>query len=176
MVQHKIFIIADTHLNHKNIIQYCNRPFSSVEEMNETIIENWNKVVGKQDIVYVLGDFALCGKDKIIEVGNRLNGRKRLVLGNHDGASLETYHEAGFEYIYNHSIILDEFYILSHYPQFIVPNGLYANIFGHIHTNPEFVDVSSRSFCACAERPLVNYTPIEFERIKELMRECEENG
>lgn len=172
----KIFIIADTHLNHRNIIQYCDRPFSSVEEMNKTIINNWNSVVGKYDIVYVLGDFALCGKDKIIELGNLLNGRKRLILGNHDGASLDTYHAAGFEYIYNHSIILDEFYILSHYPQFITPNGLYANIFGHIHTNPEFVGVSSRSFCACVERPLMNYTPIEFEKIKELMKECEENG
>ena len=172
----KAFIIADTHLNHKNIISYCNRPFSSVEEMNETIIKRWNSTVGKYDIVYVLGDFALCGKDNIIEITQRLNGRKRLILGNHDGASIETYRNAGFEYIYNHPIILEDFYILSHYPQFIVPKGLYANIHGHIHTNPEFVDVSSRSFCACVERPLMNYTPIEFGRIKELMKECEENG
>ena len=174
MNQPKIFLIGDTHFWHRAIINYCNRPFETVEEMNETLIKNWNKVVGKQDIVYVLGDFALCGKDRIIEVGRALNGRKRLILGNHDGASLDTYREAGFEYIYNHCIILDDFYILSHYPQFITPNGLYANIFGHIHTNPEFVDVSSRSFCACVERPLVNYTPIEFERAKKLMKECEE--
>lgn len=141
--------------------------------MNEAIINNWNSVVGKYDVVYVLGDFALCGKDKIIEFGNRLNGRKRLILGNHDGASLDTYHAAGFEYVYNHPIILDDFYVLSHYPQFVTSNGLYANIFGHIHCNPEYVDVSSRSFCACVERPLVNYTPIEFEKIKSLILEAE---
>ena len=117
MKEPNIFIIGDPHFWHKNIINYCNRPFETVEEMNETLIKNWNKVVGKQDIVYVLGDFALCGKDRIIEVSRALNGRKRLILGNHDGASLDTYREAGFEYIYNHSIILDEFYILSHYPQ-----------------------------------------------------------
>ena len=175
MREPKIFIIADTHLNHRRIIDYCNRPFESVEEMNKCIIENWNKTVGKYDIVYILGDFALCGKDGIIEIAQKLNGRKRLILGNHDGASVDTYKQV-FEYVYNHCIILDEFYILSHYPQFITPNGLYANIFVHIHTNPEFVDVSSRSFCACVERPLVNYTPIEFERIKELMKECEEDG
>lgn len=143
--------------------------------MNKLIINNWNHTVRKDDIVYILGDFALCGKDKIIETANSLNGRKRLILGNHDGASLGTYKQV-FEYVYNHCIILDDFYILSHYPQFVVPNGLYANIFGHIHTNPEFVDVSSRSFCACVERPLVNYTPIDFELIKKLMKDCEENG
>lgn len=176
MREPKIFLIADTHLCHKRIIDYCNRPFNSVERMNETIINNWNSVVGKYDIVYVLGDFALCGKDKIIEITQKLNGRKRLILGNHDGASLETYHAAGFEYVYNHPIILDEFYILSHYPQFITPNGVYANIHGHIHTNPEFVDFSARSFCVCVERPSMNYAPIEFEKVKQLMKECEENG
>ena len=177
MREPNIFIIGDPHFWHKNIINYCNRPFATVEEMNETLIKNWNKVVGKQDIVYVLGDFALCGKDRIIEVGRALNGRKRLILGNHDGASLDTYREAGFEYIYNHSIILDEFYILSHYPQtYIQKNGLYANIYAHVHDDPAHVDVSSRTFCASVERSWMMYTPIKFEAIKQLMKECEENG
>ena len=177
MREPNIFIIGDPHFWHKNIIGYCNRPFATVEEMNETLIKNWNKVVGKQDIVYVLGDFALCGKDRIIEVGRVLNGRKRLILGNHDSASLETYREAGFEYIYNHSIILDEFYILSHCPQtYIQKNGLYANIYAHGHDDPAHVDVSSRTFCASAERSWMMYTPIKFEAIKQLMKECEENG
>ena len=173
MKEPNIFIIGDPHFMHRNIIKYCNRPFETVEEMNETLIKNWNKVVGKYDIVYILGDFALCGKDKIIEIASQLNGRKRLILGNHDGASIETY-KAAFEYVYNHSIILDEFFILSHYPQFVTPNGLYANIHGHIHNNPEYVDHSARSFCACVERPEMNYTPIEFEAIKQFMKKHEE--
>ena len=177
MREPNIFIIGDPHFWHRAIINYCNRPFATVEEMNETLIKNWNKVVGKQDIVYVLGDFALCGKDRIIEVGRALNGRKRLILGNHDGASLETYREAGFEYIYNHPIILDEFYILSHCPQtYIQKNGLYANIYAHVHDDPAHVDVSSRTFCASVERSWMMYTPIKFETIKQLMKECEENG
>jgi calcineurin-like phosphoesterase family protein len=177
MQQPKIFLIGDPHFGHRNIIHYCNRPFDSVEQMNEALIKNWNSVVGKQDIVYVLGDFALCGKDRIIEITQRLNGRKRLVLGNHDGASLVTYHMAGFEYVYNHSIILDDFYILSHYPQtYIQKNGLYGNIYAHVHDDPAYVNVSSRTFCVSVERETMNYMPIEFEKVKQLMRECEENG
>lgn len=177
MNQSKIFLIGDPHFGHRNIIRYCNRPFETVEQMNETLIKNWNKAVGKQDIVYVLGDFALCGKDRIIEITQKLNGRKRLILGNHDGASLETYRAAGFEYVYNHPIILDDFYILSHYPQtYIQKDGLYANIFAHVHDDPAYVDYSSRTFCVSAERPWINYTPLSFEGIKQLMKECEENG
>ena len=91
MKEPKIFLIGDCHFGHRNIIKYCNRPFASVEEMTDTLIKNWNGVVGKNDIVYVVGDFALCGKQKIIEIGQQLNGRKRLILGNHDQASLDTY-------------------------------------------------------------------------------------
>ena len=57
--------------------------------MTEKLIKNWNSVVGKNAIVYVVGDFARCGKQKIIEIGQRLNGRKRLILGNHDQLPLK---------------------------------------------------------------------------------------
>ena len=60
-----VWVTSDTHFNHANIIKYCNRPFSSVEEMNETIIANWNKVVSEDDMVYHLGDFALGDKSLI---------------------------------------------------------------------------------------------------------------
>lgn len=159
MREPKIFIIGDPHFWHKNIINYCNRPFTTVEEMNETLMKNWNSVVGKQDIVYVLGDFALCGKDHIIEITQKLNGRKRLVLGNHDGASLETYRNAGFEYVYNHPIILDEFYILSHYPQTYIPQPFF-NIHAHTHEP----SVLGNCFCVSAEN--INYTPLNFDEVK----------
>lgn len=53
-----IYLISDLHLDHKNIIKYCNRPFSSVEEMNGAIIDNWNEVVKESDFVYLVGDLA----------------------------------------------------------------------------------------------------------------------
>ena len=163
------YLIGDPHFCHQNIIKYCNRPLDLVEEMNETIISNWNKTVGKQDIIYCLGDFALCGKDQLIEIGQRLNGRKRLILGNHDGASLKTYHDAGFEYVYNHPILVDDFFILSHMPKHVQPDGLYANIYAHVHDDPTYRDVSPRSFCVSAER--IDYTPISLEYVKLAMKE-----
>lgn len=176
MREPKVFLIGDTHFSHRNIIKYCNRPFLDVDDMNEQLIKNWNKVVSANDIVYVVGDFALCGKQKIIEIGQRLNGRKRLILGNHDQASMETYRQAGFEMIYNRPIVLDEFFIISHEPKVgFSPNTPFANIFAHVHDNPAYADCSARSFCVSAER--IAYAPIEFEAIKEFMRACEvENG
>src|SRR3989344_4017153 len=80
----KIFITADHHFNHKNIIEYCKRPFKTVEEMNETMIERWNRRVGKDDLVIHLGDFGLGNKEKINEIRKRLNGTIILIKGNHD--------------------------------------------------------------------------------------------
>ena len=168
MKEPKIFLIGDLHFNHRNIIKYCSRPFNGVEDMNEQLIKNWNSVVGANDIVYVVGDFALCGKQKIIEIGQCLNGRKRLVLGNHDQASIETYRAAGFEFVYNHPIVLDEFYVVSHEPMIgFSPNMPFANIFAHVHDNPAYTDYSEQSFCVSAER--IAYTPIDFEEVKKKM-------
>ena len=176
MKEPKIFLIGDLHFNHRNIIKYCSRPFNSVEDMNEQLIKNWNSVVGKNDIVYVVGDFALCGKQKIIEIGQCLNGRKRLILGNHDQASIETYRAAGFEFVYNHPIVLEEFFVVSHEPMVgFSPSMAFANIFAHVHDNPAYTDCSARSFCVSAER--ICYEPIDFETIKAMMATFEvENG
>ena len=124
-----IYLIADPHFNHKNIIKYCDRPFSSVDEMNQVLIKNWNNTVKKEDRIFVLGDFCLSGKDKIIEIGRQLNGRKTLILGNHDSASIKTYYEAGFEMVSKYPIFLKGF-LLSHEP---IPDCRFINIHGHIH-------------------------------------------
>lgn len=84
MDPHEIWVTSDTHFNHVNIIKYCNRPFLSVEEMNEVIINNWNDVVPKGATVYHLGDFALGDKSLIPDLLNRLNGHIKFVMGNHD--------------------------------------------------------------------------------------------
>lgn len=55
----KVFFTSDTHFNHTNIIQFCQRPFKNADEMNEVIMANWSNVVGKDDIIFHLGDFCL---------------------------------------------------------------------------------------------------------------------
>jgi calcineurin-like phosphoesterase family protein len=78
----KVFFTADTHFGHKNIIKYCNRPFANVDEMNDTMRNNWNKVVGPDDIVFHIGDFAFLKNPR--EMIYSLNGEIILVPGNHD--------------------------------------------------------------------------------------------
>lgn len=82
-----ILFTADTHFGHSKIIEYCNRPFKNVDEMNEALIKNWNRVVGHGDTVYHLGDFGL-GPD-MRYIRPRLNGSIRLILGNHDKIKME---------------------------------------------------------------------------------------
>ena len=91
-----IWVTSDTHFNHANIIKYCNRPFSSVEEMNETIIANWNKVVSQGDTVYHLGDFALGDKSLIPDFIRRLNGHISFIMGNHDNLNIMKSFETPF--------------------------------------------------------------------------------
>lgn len=80
-----IYYIADTHFGHENVIKFCDRPFSCVEEMNKVMIQRWNNKVRGNDTVYILGDmFLRCADAESIL--QRLKGKKRLLVGNHDGS------------------------------------------------------------------------------------------
>lgn len=78
------FLTADTHFGHASIIQNCNRPFASVEEMDEALVERWNAVVHPRDTVWHLGDFGFADESRLSKLFHALNGTKRLILGNHD--------------------------------------------------------------------------------------------
>ena len=132
-----IYLISDTHFDHENIIRYCKRPFKSVQEMNETIVKNWNSIVGSEDIVYHLGDFSLGKKVDAIGIAKRLKGIKYLIRGNHDKWSTKAYEEMGFNVLDDSLVRLDEYkLLLSHVPaqDIEVPEG-YINVHGHIHNN-----------------------------------------
>ena len=92
-----VYFIADTHFGHKNIIEYENRPFGNVEEMDKVLIKNWNNTVSKADTVFMLGDFSFYGKEKTMNICQSLNGKKILVMGNHDKHTPNWYRECGFE-------------------------------------------------------------------------------
>jgi|GEM_PF-386700 len=166
----KTWFIADTHFGHTNIIKYEKRPFSSAQEMDTALINNWNTCVKKEDKIFILGDFVFLPSDQTIKTAQNLNGYKILVLGNHDrNRSVIWWQKAGFNEVSAYPIILDDFYILSHEPMYLNKNMPYANIFGHVHGNPMYTDCSSQSFCVSVER--IGYAPIEFEEIKRRMQE-----
>lgn len=75
--------VSDLHFGHFRVIEYCERPWPTKEEMNEGLVKLWNEQVNPQDEVYVLGDFSLSPK-MVMQFANRLNGKKHLILGNHD--------------------------------------------------------------------------------------------
>lgn len=126
------FCISDTHFGHANIIRYQMRPFSCVEEMDETMIKNWNFVVRKKDTVYHLGDFAF---RKPLQYLQRLNGKIILMIGNHDRFNSET--KKYFSGIYQALVIFRNKMpiTLSHYPFSTWykrgKGGLH--LFGHCH-------------------------------------------
>ena len=79
-----IYFTADLHLDHNNVIKYCDRPFKNVKEMNEALITNWNNIVTDEDTIYILGDFCFGGSNRIKELIPQFNGRKIFIRGNHD--------------------------------------------------------------------------------------------
>lgn len=157
------FIIADTHFNHKNIIDYCNRPFTDVDNMNTALIQNWNSVVKSDDIVYHLGDFAVGTIDIVKHFRAKLNGKIFLIKGNHDGYNIKRYYEAGFDKVYDKPILLENQYILSHKPISITNDIPYINIYGHVHNNSQYKDFTKNTYCVSCER--TGYKPIPFKTI-----------
>ncbi|MGI9352478.1 MAG: metallophosphoesterase family protein [Rhizobiaceae bacterium] len=132
-----LFFVADTHFGHKNIIRLAKRPFSSVEEMDEALVENWNSLVGTEDTVYHLGDFAYrnsLGADHYMQ---KLNGRIHLIRGNHDKHTLANYPEL-FESVrdYYELKIENRMVVLCHYP-IREWHGCWRSawhLFGHVHS------------------------------------------
>lgn len=170
-----VWFISDTHFGHANIITFTYsegrlRPFTSVEEMDETIIERWNAVVKSSDRVYHLGDVAMA-KKSIATVG-RCNGRKVLLRGNHDIFKLKDY-TPYFEDVRAYKIYPAHGLICSHIPVHPCQFGgrFRLNVHGHTHAgfvrdnlhvmphpDPRYINVS-------VER--TNYTPVNLDEILE---------
>ena len=179
-----LFFTSDTHFWHENILKFCNRPFSSIEEMNDTIINNWNSVVKENDIVFHLGDFCFCGSDKFKELIEKLNGRIYLILGNHDWKTIKQWHATKFEGVYQQmSIKIDGRKIyLNHFP-FLCYAGTYYRLedavwqwFGHVHSsdkNKNGLDNQRLSMLFPTQYDVGvdnnNYTPVSFEEVKKII-------
>lgn len=166
----KRFIIADLHFGHENIIKYEARPFNNRIEMDKRLIELWNSTVGKDDVVYILGDFTLSrSKITIKNLLDLLNGRKVLIMGNHDTRKPKDYIECGFISVSRKPIMVEPGVILMHEPfddaNYIMPNYIY--FFGHVHANKTLMDNYPNCMCVSVER--IDYRPIDLDKyIKKL--------
>ena len=154
-----IFVISDTHFGHENIIRYCNRPFANAELMDECMADNWNSVVKAEDIVYHLGDVYFSGAYSRLY---NLNGRKRLILGNHDNGKDQRLQEV-FQKIMVWRMFPEFGLLLSHIPlhETVLQNSYgynLINVHGHIHNQDA---PSDRHINVSVEQ--INYTPTAIE-------------
>lgn len=177
-------MISDTHFGHTNSWEKFKlpngdplRPFTSTEEMDETMVERWNAKVGPHDVVYHLGDVVI--NRKSLHHVSRLNGKKRLVRGNHDIFKDQDYRDVGFESLYGVRVFTDQF-ILSHIPLHpdCITDRFKVNVHGHLHANEitqsrevhmpygafeTVTEPDPRYLCVSVEH--TNYEPLSFEEV-----------
>lgn len=161
-----IWLISDTHFSHENTWAKFKRPdgtpmrhFTSTKEMDEYMIERWNSVVRDHDHVYHLGDVAMARP--ALQLVKRLNGKKRLVLGNHDNFAISSYAEVGFQKFFSSRQIGG--LLLTHVP--VHPDSIgksLGNVHGHIHTNAG--NYGHRYLNVSVE--VIAYTPITLEEAR----------
>ncbi len=163
------YAISDLHLDHPNIIDKCNRPFDSVEEMNQTLIQNWNNTVSEDETILFLGDLAMARKDRQKELYNKLNGNIIFIKGNHDDLTMQS----GIGLIYDgieFNIKGIPFYA-THKP-LNTANSYRWILHGHTHNddlqNNPFYNPAYNSINVSAE--LINYKPISITEIINTIR------
>lgn len=159
---------SDYHLDHANIIKYCNRPFKDKNEMNELIIKNHNSVVKENDYFYFMGDF--CFSSRIAEFISRLNGKKVFIIGNHDRKNM--FKNIGIESISDVKMIeiANQKIFLSHYAHRIWPQAHHGvwHLYGHSHGG---LEDQGKSTDVGVDN--CNFIPISFEELREKFKYIE---
>jgi len=171
----RYFFTSDLHFGHNKEFLYVSRGFNSIEEHDETVIKNWNSVVGPDDFVFILGDLMLNDNEDGIEKINRLNGKKYIILGNHDTATrIKLYKEQiknleGVEYVakIEHKKRL---LWLCHYPTITAnfDDGKpwvkhLINLHGHTHSKEIFYNNNPYMYNVALDAH--DNTPVSFEEI-----------
>lgn len=175
----KVWFTSDNHFGHKNVIKYCKRPFDSVDEMDEILIDKWNMVVGHDDLIICCGDFSLTNPKRTNEILNKLNGNKVLIIGNHEKSVLSSkpnrdMFNGGIYSLLNITVLDDEVVdekqdiILCHYPMIVWDKSHRGSwqLFGHVHgmfdndhkLSPNQIDVGVDSNF---------FRPISYQEVKE---------
>lgn len=163
------WFISDTHFYHRNIIRFCKRPFTNTWEMNEALIKGWNARIKPWDKVYHLGDVALRvpNQHKFDELMGRLNGKKRLYIGNHDHIEQKAYRHFERIELWSGNIFRNFNFVCSHLP---LKTGQMRNaefnVHGHLHTvklqDPRYINI-------CVEH--TDYLPVSLDEIRAMIKE-----
>ena len=129
------FFTADTHFGHMNVIKYCDRPFKNIEVMNQTIIENFNKIVKNDDDLYIIGDLSLWPPSyrfQYEEIFKAINGKVHLIAGNHDLLRPQLYIDYGADSYHYPYLEINEGFILCHDPVLCQNIDKWCLV-GHVH-------------------------------------------
>lgn len=188
----KIFVTSDLHLCHDKDFLWKARGFSSIEEHDQTLIENWNNVVMPEDTVYVLGDmmFRSRGEKTLFDDGleklRQLNGKLIIIRGNHDSMErIRLYEQCENVVSANNAALYIRYpetggynFYLSHYPTLISPEKIRSmkaaliNLYGHTHQKEPFFRVDGREhpymYCCCMDAH--NCTPVLLDDVIEEIR------
>lgn len=162
------FFTADTHFFHSRILELGNgRPFATVDEMNEALVENWNARVRPKDIVYHLGDVSFGKKDETEAVLRRLNGHIHLVRGNHDGRvdGLEGLFDSVS--VYKTVTVNDQRIVLFHFPieEWDRAHRGSWHLHGHQHGNGQVASVPRLDVGV----DCWGFAPVSFDEVAEWM-------
>lgn len=187
------YYISDLHFGHANVLSYDNRPFCDIDSHDETIISNWNSVVNPEDDVWILGDFSWYPAGKTIEIYKRLNGKKHLVIGNHDKKLLRNREvkELFVETVDYKEIRIDSStgVVLCHYPIPCFNNHYrkWIHLYGHVHNSFEWnmmehtrrqmeklYDVPCRMYNVGCMMSYIDYKPRTIEEILRHYEGCDE--
>ncbi len=163
----RIFFIGDLHLDHANIIKYCNRPFKTTKEMNDTIIKNWNNSINKCDVVYFLGDMSYgVGSRKTSYWLNVLNGNIIFIKGSHDRSRKINFYN---KVILNYK---DKKFLLVHDPKDIPKDWHGWVIHGHHHNNypREFPLINKKNKTINVSAEMLNYKPLSIKELLKLIK------
>ena len=183
----KVFFTSDTHFNHHNIIKYCNRPFTRTALMNEELIKKWNSVVGKDDVIFHLGDFSMGTVTSVLDILPRLNGKKYLIVGNHEKDIMSNLAAMDhFEGIYDMLEIFvsdkeisygKQHIVLCHYPM-LEWNASHRGswqLFGHVHgglSNKGIIQHKPTQMDVGVDTN-PKYTPYSYQEVKEIItKQC----
>lgn len=198
-MENKIWLTADNHINHKNVVKHCpgraiNGGFDidDIEAHDKWMIDKWNSTIGKKDTVYIIGDFSFANREETIKILNKLNGNKHLILGNHDKSSqqLANYFESisqikevkfkkeNFDFLEeDFDVIMCHYHMINwnrkHWGSCQIGGGVSCQLCGHAHGRLDDYNLSSPDLRVDVgiDGKLANYEILSLEKVYKFFKE-----